>query len=307
MGMMMPLRAPALAFSLLAALSAPAVAADADLRALALDQVNQSRAEHDLPALTLEDALNEAARVHARDMAEQDYFAHRAPDGATAMDRYLDAGGDRAKMVAENIGRCAGCGTEPTAEHVRSFHKDWMNSPGHRENILHPGVRRFGYALVPDDSRDGLVAVQTFAGPGTTPPNGNATPVSPEEAARLALERINTARRDKGAAPLTLASDLSDALAGQLPETLAEFDPSGLEAPDVGGWMGGGRVFMAVGRCGGCGTQATAADVDRFVGHWLEAPEYGGPLLDEQYETLGFTLKADGSGRKVALAAVAGG
>ncbi|WP_404385907.1 CAP domain-containing protein [Caenispirillum salinarum] len=306
--MMPPIRALA-ALALSAVLACPALAADADLRALALDQVNQSRAEHDLPALTLTEPLNEAARAHATDMADQGYFAHRAPGGGTALERYLEAGGTEAKMVAENIGRCAGCGPEPTAEHVRSFHRDWMDSPSHRRNILHPGVRRFGYVLVPDDDRDGLVAVQTFAGPGVAVPADAdaAAPVTPEEAARLALERINTARREKGVEPLTLASDLSAAVADQVPDDLSGFKPSSLEAPRVGSSMGGGRVFLAVGRCGGCGTQVTAADIDRFVGHWLDAPEYGGPLLDEQYETLGFTLKADGSGRKVAVAAVAGG
>lgn len=302
----MPLR-PLAVLALSAVLAGPALAADADLRALALDLVNDSRADHSLPALTLTEPLNEAARAHAADMAAQGYFAHRAPGGGTALDRYLEAGGTEAKMVAENIGRCAGCGPAPTAEHVRSFHSDWMDSPSHRENILHPGVRRFGYALVPDPDREGLVAVQTFAGPGLAAPEADAAPLTPEEAARMALERINEARREKGVEPLTLASDLSAAVADQVPEDLSAFTPSSLQAPQVGGWMGGGRVFLAVGRCGGCGTRVTAADVDRFVGHWLEADRYAGPLLDAQYETLGFTLKADGSGRKVAVAAVAGG
>jgi uncharacterized protein YkwD len=303
---MTPIRfLPTIALPILLAACAPAADA-ASVQELALSQVNEARRAEGLPSLKLDETLNAAARHHAEDMVRRDYLAHRSPEGDTVLDRYLAVGGARAGMVAENIGRCGGCGTTPSPSRAYSFQQDWMTSPDHRENILHPGLQRFGYAMIPDTGNNGLVAVQTFAGPPQGSPSANEAAATAEEAAQLALERINQARAANGTGPLSLASDLSAALTRQLPPDLTAFDVESLEPPPPMAGSAGGRVFLAIGQCHVCGDHIQASDADRFIRGWLDAPDYAGPLLDARYDTLGFTLAADGKGRKIALAALAG-
>ncbi|NJM05198.1 CAP domain-containing protein [Candidatus Gracilibacteria bacterium] len=91
-----------------------------------LGLVNAARATSGCAPVTFEAHLTAAAQGHSRSMAEQDYFDHIGPDGATARDR-ADAAGFSGQ-VGENI--AAGY---TTAEQVM---QGWMNSEGHRKNIL---------------------------------------------------------------------------------------------------------------------------------------------------------------------------
>ena len=143
----------------------PVSAADPieELRNEALAMVNQSRKEEGLPALRLDNALTEAAQRHAEDMLKNGYFSHVSPSGKTVRDRYAAAGGSAGKFVAENIAQCSNC--RPDREQIKLLHQGWMNSPGHRANILARGLESFGFGLAANGSR--IYAVQTFAGPGT--------------------------------------------------------------------------------------------------------------------------------------------
>src|SRR5439155_24356444 len=105
-----------------------------DLRSEALAMVNESRREHGLNALQQDDALTKAAQRHAEDMLHKGYFSHISPSGETVKDRYLAAGGRSGSYVAENIAQCSNCRTD--REQIGLLHKGWMNSPGHRANIL---------------------------------------------------------------------------------------------------------------------------------------------------------------------------
>ena len=119
-------------------LSGSAVAAqDAEtLSRHALDLVNEARQEQGLGSLALGDDLEEAAQAHAADMLERDFYAHVSPEGDDVADRYTDAGGSEWELVAENIARCIACDVPADLQRVDAFQKGWMNSPGHRANIL---------------------------------------------------------------------------------------------------------------------------------------------------------------------------
>lgn len=308
-----------LAAALLAAAPVAAVAQQEGLdldaaRATALELVNASRAEHDLPPLSTAPPLAEAAQAHAEDMLRRDYYAHRSPEGDTVMDRYLAAGGTTAKGVAENIARCDGCPPAVDRARLQQLHTGWMESPGHRRNILDAGKTHFGFGLAAGDGDGGeggggLFAVQTFAGPGETGGEELAAP----ELAQAAVERVNTLRQEAGTPTLEAAPDLTAALADALPaEDLGDADLQSLLADPTalvpaerrGSW----RSFSVVaGRCGGCGVAATAEDVDRFVDQWLESGRYRDTLTDRRFTHLAFAVAADGSGRKVAIAILAGG
>ena len=98
---------------------------------------NAERANHDLPPLIWCDRLADAARAHSRDMAINNYFSHTGFDGSGAGDRIIRAGIPHTGH-AENISGGTARNTPEAAMY------GWLNSPGHRENILHPGMTHLG-------------------------------------------------------------------------------------------------------------------------------------------------------------------
>lgn len=100
-----------------------------------LNLTNAYRQQNGLPALTFNNKLISAAQKHSRDMALNDYFSHYGLNGSTPFDR-IKAEGYRYSSAAENI--AAGYFT---AEEVVQA---WIDSPGHRENLLRASVKQIG-------------------------------------------------------------------------------------------------------------------------------------------------------------------
>jgi uncharacterized protein YkwD len=288
----------------------PALAADPDnlsaLREQALVAVNADRKEHGLEPLELADPLNQAAQAHARDMLARDYFAHESPDGRNVQDRYREHGGPAGRVVAENLAQCTGCPAKIDAARIDALQEGWMNSPGHRENLLTPELDRFGYGIAVEDDR--LVAVQTFSGPGRSPGQAEgqpARPVSQDEARELVLGLVNAARAERGL-PALAASDVLDGVAEAiLPEPGVE---SAMPADDLGTALPAeerehwAALFSISAGCGGCGAGLDSADADWFSRQWLDGAETSQALLSPDMTQLGFAAKADGSGGKTAVA-----
>ena len=183
----------------------------AALRDDALALVNEARKEQGLPSLKPDQALTEAAQRHAEDMLKNNYFSHVSPGGKTVRDRYAAAGGAAGKYVAENIAQCGNCRVD--REQIGLLHQGWMNSPGHRANILGHGLESFGFGLAANGSR--MYAVQTFAGPGT--PFGavgrdEGPPLDLKAQLALATDLVNQARRSAGLSVLQGSEALSEGL-----------------------------------------------------------------------------------------------
>ncbi|WP_327715147.1 CAP domain-containing protein [Streptomyces sp. NBC_00490] len=100
-----------------------------------VDLTNRERARHGLPPLTVDPFLTTAAQAHSADMIARDFYSHTSPDGSQPWDRAAAAGSGR-RSIGENIA----CGQRSPAEVVEG----WMNSPGHRANILKPGFTHIG-------------------------------------------------------------------------------------------------------------------------------------------------------------------
>ena len=100
-----------------------------------LELVNIQRANNGLSKLTLDTALSDVARAHSIDMANNNYFAHENLSGQTPFDR-LKAAGIKYSYAGENI--AAG---QTTPEAVVNA---WMNSSGHRANILNANFKKLG-------------------------------------------------------------------------------------------------------------------------------------------------------------------
>ncbi|XVV01217.1 CAP domain-containing protein [Actinosynnema sp. CA-248983] len=98
---------------------------------------NAERAANGCPALGIDERLDKAARGHSEDMAAQNYFSHTSKDGRTFADRIKAAG--YPSPGAENI--AAG---QRTPEAVV---KGWMESPGHRANILNCKLKTLGVGM----------------------------------------------------------------------------------------------------------------------------------------------------------------
>jgi len=111
-----------------------------------IELVNQERAVAGLPPLKENDALSLAAQAHSQTMADGDFFDHTDPQtGSTPGDRVTSAGYVWT-AVAENIG----LGYDSPEAAVAG----WMQSEGHRANILDPEFREIGagYVYEADDT-----------------------------------------------------------------------------------------------------------------------------------------------------------
>jgi uncharacterized protein YkwD len=117
--------------------SGPSVAAAAtNDTARVVQLINQQRAQRGLPALAVNTALTNAAQGHADDMARYNYFSHTGRNGSTMVTRVQAAGYTNWRYLSENI--AAGY---TTPEQVVNA---WMNSSGHRANILSTSGKEIG-------------------------------------------------------------------------------------------------------------------------------------------------------------------
>lgn len=129
---------------------------DDAVAAAILHAANEARGRRRLPAFVHDSRLDAVARRHAADMLARGFYDHRAPDGTTPLDR-VRAGGVSASAVAENIAKGVF-----TAEEVVSR---WLDSPGHRRNLLARGRWRHGagVAISNDGDAPQVVWVELFA------------------------------------------------------------------------------------------------------------------------------------------------
>ncbi|SHN28884.1 CAP domain-containing protein [Streptomyces yunnanensis] len=92
-----------------------------------LDLVNAQRAQHGCGPLTIDPHIQTAAQAHSDDMAARNYYAHDTPEGVDPGTRLTNAG-FRWQSWGENIFKSP---NDPA-----TAVDGWMNSPGHRANIL---------------------------------------------------------------------------------------------------------------------------------------------------------------------------
>ncbi|MCY4400937.1 MAG: CAP domain-containing protein [Gemmatimonadetes bacterium] len=99
-------------------------------------EINRQRSDHGLAPLRYDDATAAVARAHSRDMGHREYFAHESPDGRRASDRMAGlVERCNGHATGENIFWATfGVGEERGV--VQRAVEGWMESPGHRENIL---------------------------------------------------------------------------------------------------------------------------------------------------------------------------
>ena len=136
----------------------PLALAQADLARAIFEAANAVRVAHGVAALAWDEGLAEAARIQGEDLLRRHYFGHVHPDGPPFEERYWQAG-VYALKVAENLYELDG--PYVPADFARRAVAAWMQSPGHRKNLLDPGFTHMGVAVLVADGR--YLAVQEFA------------------------------------------------------------------------------------------------------------------------------------------------
>lgn len=113
-----------------------------------LTLVNAARAQHGCAPVTSDPRLARAAEDHSSDMSGRSYFDHTTPEGVGFAERIVAAG--YPSPGAENIAR-----GQTSATQVMN---SWMESAGHRANILNCQLTRLGVGL----DKDGYYWTQNF-------------------------------------------------------------------------------------------------------------------------------------------------
>lgn len=103
-----------------------------------LNEANEARKQQNLPELHLSQKLNQAAYLKSKDMFEQQYWGHDAPDGTKPWKWLIEVDYGYTK-AGENLAK-----NFYTAEAVNAA---WMNSTEHRKNILDPEYTEAGFAV----------------------------------------------------------------------------------------------------------------------------------------------------------------
>lgn len=103
--------------------------------------VNRERKRKEAEPLVLDRELSRVAQKHAEDMVKRGYFSHESPEGGTMSTRLKDAEISYG-YAGENIAK--GYATP------REVMEGWMDSPGHRRNILYKPFRKIGIGVYED-------------------------------------------------------------------------------------------------------------------------------------------------------------
>lgn len=117
----------------------------------AVELLNADRRANGLSDLKVSSALTAVARSHAQDMVDRNFFSHTNPDGKTLSDR-LNQAGISFSAAGENI-------AENTS--VQTAETSFMNSSGHRSNILNSTYTTVGIGVA-FDSAGHVYVVQDF-------------------------------------------------------------------------------------------------------------------------------------------------
>ena len=120
--------------------------------------LNAERAAKGLAPVRSNRRLARASKLMARLMIKQRFFAHDTPDGRSLADRVKPTGYMRGGWsIGENLAWGSGALATP-----RSIVNGWMNSPGHRANVLHGKFRDIGIAVRIGAPQKGLSGGATY-------------------------------------------------------------------------------------------------------------------------------------------------
>ena len=159
-----------------------------------ISQTNLQRNKNSVASLSESTQLDASAQVKAQDILTRQYFEHTAPDGKTVSD-LVGAQGYTYIKIGENLalGNFTSDADVVTA---------WMNSPGHRANIVDSEFQQMGVGVAYGtyQGHSVYVAVQHFGKPSTACPTISAALKSQVENGQASLTKEATALQSEKAA-----------------------------------------------------------------------------------------------------------
>lgn len=132
------------------ATAADAVAA---LESSVLGEINALRRRHGVAPLRTNARLRAAADAHSSAMVRRGFFSHTSADGtpfSVRVARYYPRGRTGYRAIGENL-----LWSSPSVDAARAI-RMWLNSPGHRRNLLRAGWREIGLSAVHASSAPGV-------------------------------------------------------------------------------------------------------------------------------------------------------
>ncbi len=139
------------------------------LERLVLEKTNRERSAHGLPPLLWDRKAEEAARGHSEEMGRLGYMDHHSPtEGRRTPTERVRKARSSAVINGENVFRHSASGdAETMAKTMLSW---WMNSPGHRANILDPSFTHLGVGAREGNFQGSrmIFVTQTFLGLSAT-------------------------------------------------------------------------------------------------------------------------------------------
>lgn len=139
--------------------SVQAVSADINAQEL-IKLTNLARKQNNIPELIINQKLETAALEKARDLLAKNYFAHTSPNGRPFY-RWIQEADYQYQSAGENL----------AIDFItnKAVVKAWMESPGHRDNILNQEFKEIGMATVAGqlDQKNTIMIVQLFGQPLT--------------------------------------------------------------------------------------------------------------------------------------------
>jgi len=123
-----------------------------------INLVNDSRVKNNLSILKESALLDAVAKDKVKDMIENNYFAHTSPSGKDPW-YWFKKNGYQYASAGENLAI--------NFENAEDQHREWMNSPTHRKNILNSKFSEIGVAVAKGkiDGEETIVVAQVFAAP----------------------------------------------------------------------------------------------------------------------------------------------
>lgn len=127
-----------------------------------LAETNKARTDNGLQPLVLDERLNVTAQAKCQDMLERNYWSHDTPDGAEPW-QMIDAHGILYQTAGENLAY--------GYENAKATVNGWMNSPGHKANIVNTTFTNIGFGICKIDRpyqkyttspKDGYIIAQHF-------------------------------------------------------------------------------------------------------------------------------------------------
>lgn len=175
-----------------------------------LDETNVQRSSEGLTGLALNTKLNSAAQAKAEDMAARNYWSHNTPEGNPPWVFFSNVGYDY-KAAGENLAY----GFESSNSTVIA----WMNSPGHRANIMNSNFSEVGFGIVDvpnyQDAGEQTIVVAMYGAPQVASAPVTQTPQAqaPEPQAQEAVQQ-----------PVTQSQSETALETNQVPEIVTAVD-----------------------------------------------------------------------------------